>query len=87
MYRHKFFGHKSLILKQIELKFFMGAQETIIYRLVMKNPRCLFSNFYFLGHFGVEMGHQVRPLWSWASKPNQKVRPLHTVRTFWPSVI
>ena len=29
--------HYSAILRPIALEFFMGAQETIIYRLVMKN--------------------------------------------------
>ena len=38
----------------------------------------LFLIFDFLGHFWREngRGHQARPLWSWASKPNQKVDPL-----------
>ena len=38
---------------------------------------CLFFIFHFLGHFkqekGRRRGHQARPLWSGASKPNQKV--------------
>ena len=45
---HAFFG----IFWPIELKFFMGTQETIIYRLVLKNlgfgPYLLFSIFWVL---------------------------------------
>ena len=35
---HTFFGNNSLIFGPIGLKIFMGTQETIIYRLVMRHP-------------------------------------------------
>ena len=37
IYGHTFFGHNSAILWPIGLKCFLGAQETIIYRWVMRN--------------------------------------------------
>ena len=36
-YVHTFFGHNSAIFQQIGLKIFMVTQESIIYRLVIKN--------------------------------------------------
>ena len=37
IFGHAFFGHHSAIFGLIGLTFFMGAQETIIYRLMMRN--------------------------------------------------
>ena len=66
IFGHTFFGHNSTIFGQIELKFFMGVQETIIYRLVMRNLRndAYFLIFDFLGHFGRENGrvHHACPI-------------------------
>ena len=60
------------------LKIFMGTQETIIYRLVVWNPSydAYFSVLIFLGHLLRGNGHQARPFWFGASKPDQKVRQL-----------
>ena len=51
IYGHTFFGHNSAIFKLIWLKFFLGTQGTIIYRLVVKNhdfdaflKKSIFSN-------------------------------------------
>ena len=37
IYGHTFFGHNSAIFGPIGLKFFMGTQGTIIYRLLLRN--------------------------------------------------
>ena len=58
----------------------MGTQETIIYRLVVRNTSfdAYFSDLIFFGHFWLEngRGHHARPKWSKASKPDQKVGPM-----------
>ena len=38
---HTFFDHNSAIFRQIRLKFIMETQETIIYRLVIRNDDAL----------------------------------------------
>ena len=35
---HAMFGHNAAIFGPIGQKIYMGTQQTIIYRLVMKNP-------------------------------------------------
>ena len=52
------FGHNSAIFWSIELKIFMGTQETIIYRLVVQNPSydAYFLVLIFLATFGGKMG-------------------------------
>ena len=74
IFGHTFFGHKSAIFSRI--------QETIIYRLVLINPsyEANISFLIFWATFGGKMGvasvHHAHPLWSGASKPDQKVGPL-----------
>ena len=50
IYGHTFFGHISANFWPIKLKFHMATQETIIYRLMMRNQRkdLLFKNSKFL---------------------------------------
>ena len=50
IFGHTFFGHNSAILRSWGLKFLMGAQETIIYRLVVRNPS-YYAYFWFLATF------------------------------------
>ena len=51
IYGHTFFDHNSVIFWPIKLKFHMATQETIIYRLVLKN---LDQDRYFqISDFGV----------------------------------
>ena len=49
----------------IQVENFYGTQETIIYRLVIRNPSndAYFSFFHFLGHFlrGNGRDHHMRP--------------------------
>ena len=37
IFGHTFFGHKSAIFRPIGLTTFLGTQETIFYRLVVRN--------------------------------------------------
>ena len=63
----RYLGIRFSILGPIRLTFFMGALETIIYRLVLRNPSsdAYFLFFYFWATFGGKMGdgrgHHVRP--------------------------
>ena len=45
IFGHTFFGHELAIFGPIRLKILKGTQETIIYRLVVRNPS---YDFYFL---------------------------------------
>ena len=58
IFGHTFFGHNSSISEPIGLKFLMGVQETIIYRLVMRNISygAYFSFLIFLATFWEKMG-------------------------------
>ena len=63
IYGHTFFGHNSAIFGPIGLKFFMGTQGTIIYRLLLRN-QCFglylpISIFWVL--FGGKMGVAATP--------------------------
>ena len=55
---HTFFGHNSAILGPIGLKIYMGTQETIIYRLVVRNQsyEAYFSVLIVWATFGGKMG-------------------------------
>ena len=48
IFGHAFFVHNSTIIRAIVLKFFMEAQETIIYRLVRRN-QSYDAHFLFFG--------------------------------------
>ena len=88
IFGHAFFGHNSGIVGQWSrrflscgLKFFIGVQETIIYRLAMRNPSYdTFFNFDFwstlAGKWAWATRHHPRHLWAGASEPDQKVGPL-----------
>ena len=58
MLGHAFFGHNSAICWLIGLKFSMGSQETIIYRLVVRNSSydAYFSFLIVCVTFGEKMG-------------------------------
>ena len=47
IFGHTFFGHYSAISGPIGLKYFMGVQDTIIYRLVMRIEKSKLYNAYF----------------------------------------
>ena len=51
-------GHNSAIFEPIGLKYFVGAQETFIYRLVMRNQNygAYFPFLIFWATFGEKMG-------------------------------
>ena len=55
---HTFFGHNSASCWPIRLEIFMGTQETIIYRLVVRNSSydAYFSVLIFRATFGGKMG-------------------------------
>ena len=55
IFGHKVFGHNSPICGPIGLKILMVTQETIIYRLVMRN-QSYNAYFWFLATFGTKMG-------------------------------
>ena len=79
IYGHTFFGHNSAIFGTIGLKFFMGTQVTIIYRLLFRN-QC-FGPYLPISilrvHFGGKMGVVAYPaplgLAPQFPKPEQKV--------------
>ena len=58
IFGHTFFGHKSAIFRPIGLTTFLGTQETIFYRLVVRNPiyDAHFSFLNFWATFGGKMG-------------------------------
>ena len=76
IYGHTFFGHNSAILGPIELKFFMGTPETIIYRLVAKNHDLVV--FWKMTPFWWEngRGRHTGDKGSGVPKSDQKVSPL-----------
>ena len=55
IYGHMLLGHNSVIICSIGLKFFLVTQETIIYRLVMRNydADAFLENHIFGGKMGV----------------------------------
>ena len=60
-------SHNTTFFGPIGLKLFMGAQESIIYRLAMRYPSYdPYVSFLF---------HHARPSWSGASKPDQLSGP------------
>ena len=65
------------IIQPFGLKIFMGTQETIIDRLVMRNPRydAYFWFLIFLGHFGQEnaCGHHAPPNGLGPPNPTKKL--------------
>ena len=70
---HTFFRHNSAIFWPIRLKFFLGTQETIIYRFAMRNHDL--DAFWKKFNFWRENGHgrHAGAKGSWASRPDQKI--------------
>ena len=70
IFGHMFCGHNSTISGSIGLKFCMGVQQTIIYRLVMRNLSydAYFSVLIFWATFGRKMGVAT----TCTPNPNQK---------------
>ena len=64
IFEHMIFGHNSAFFWPIGLKYFMGAQETIIYRLVMR--KSTYDTYFSVLIFGPLLagngrGHLLRP--------------------------
>ena len=74
-----FFGHNSAISGPIGLKVFKGVQETIIYRLVMRN---LSYDAYFSVLF---FGPLLAGKWAWPPRASLMVWGLHTQLKSWPT--
>ena len=79
----RFLAITQAYLRPIGLKFFMGAHETIIYQLLMRNPsyNAYFPFLIFVSHFWWENLHCAWPPYvplMGFSKINQKVGPLDT---------
>ena len=75
IFAHTFFGCNSAISGPIGLKYLMGVQETMIYRLVMRNLSYDAFIFDFLGHFLRENGRAPNSLWP----PNPTKKLAHWV--------
>ena len=84
IFEHTYFGHNSAISGPPGLKFFMGVQETIFYRLVMRN---LCYDAYFsvlilrLLLAGIWAWSPNAPLMVWGLQTQPK--SWSTWRTFW----
>ena len=79
IYGHTFFGYNSAICCLIGQKLFLVTQETIIYRLVMRNHECdafLKKILFLAGKMGVATTVVPKPKGFGALRPNQKVGPL-----------
>ena len=77
IFGHTIFDHNSAMFWPIVLKHFMGNQETIIYRLVVRN-RCYdsyFSVLIFWATFGGKMGVATTraPNGLWPPNPAKKL--------------
>ena len=68
---HTFFGHNSAIFGPIGLKFFMGTQGTIIYRLLLRN-QC-FGLYLPISIFWVLFGATPAPLGLGPQNPTKKL--------------
>ena len=74
-------GVKGLDLPPIGLKILMGVQETIIYRLMMRNPsyNAYFSFFIFWATFGGKIGVAITSAPNGVGPPNPIKKLAHWV--------
>ena len=79
IFGHTYFGHKSAIFGAIGLKILLGTQETIIYRLVMRNLNYdLFFVLDFWATNGGKIGVAITRAPNGLGRPNstKKIGPL-----------